>query len=164
MRVAVGLGGNLGDRHANLDAARRALEALPGASGFRWSSIYETAPVGAPDAQPDYLNAVAVFELSPRRSPRALVQALLAIEVELGRTRGPVRNVARTVDLDLLWIEGERSADPAATVPHPRLAERPFALVPLVEVLPAVLDPEGRPYVDHLARLDASSVRLARRW
>lgn len=164
MRVAVGLGGNLGDRHANLDAARRALEALPGASAFRWSSIYETAPVGAPEPQPDYLNAVAVFELHPRRSARALVQALLAIEAELGRRRGPVRNVARTVDLDLLWIEGERSDDPEAIVPHPRLSERPFALVPLVEVMPLVIAPDGRRYVDLLARLDASAVRLARRW
>ncbi|MBK7394750.1 MAG: 2-amino-4-hydroxy-6-hydroxymethyldihydropteridine diphosphokinase [Myxococcales bacterium] len=165
MRVAVGLGGNLGDRYANLDAARRSLEGLPGASRFVFSSLYETAPVDAPlgTTQPDYLNAVAVFDL-PAQSAAALVSALLALEADLGRHRGALRNEARTVDLDLLWIEGETSSDPAARVPHPRLHQRPFALIPLLEVLPGARDPAGMAYADHLARLDASGVKLARRW
>ncbi len=165
MRVAVGLGGNLGDRFANLDAARRLLERLPGATRFMFSSLYETAPVDAPGgvAQPDYLNAVAVFDV-PAQSPRALVSALLALEAELGRRRGALRNEARTVDLDLLWIEGQTSDDPAAEVPHPRLHQRPFALVPLLELLPDARDPAGTAYADHLARLDATGVELARGW
>ncbi len=157
MRVAIGLGGNLGDRRANLDAARRALIGLPGTRAHRFSSLYETEAVGPP--QPPYLNAVAVVELEPTRSPRSMVAALLAVEHELGRVRPAERDAPRTVDLDLLWMEGVVSRHKDAEVPHPRLHLRAFALVPLVEVLPEALDPAGVSYTTHLAGLDPSSVR-----
>ena len=156
MRVAIGLGGNLGDRRANLDAARRALLGLPGTSEHRFSSLYETKAVGPP--QPDYLNAVAVLRADPPRSPRSIVAALLAIERVLGRDRPPGRDAPRSVDLDLLWMEGVVSAHEDAEVPHPRLHLRAFALVPLVEVLPEAADPAGVSYRTHLDRIDRSTV------
>jgi 2-amino-4-hydroxy-6-hydroxymethyldihydropteridine diphosphokinase len=111
------------------------------------SRVYETAPVGKTD-QPSFLNAAIAVEWT--RSPIALLDALLAIEKELGRVRSEdtVRWGPRTIDLDVLWIEGLVLDDPRLTVPHPRLAERAFALVPMLEVVPGAIDPRTcSPYV-----------------
>lgn len=158
MIVVVGLGANLGDRRATLSEAIARLTGLPGVVSHRVSALYETEPVGGPP-QPPYLNAAVALGIEGDPSPRALVDALLGIERDLGRVRSGERNAPRTVDLDLLWIDGPPSADERATVPHPRLHERPFALAPLVDVVPDARDAEGVRYADRLARLDRSGIR-----
>jgi 2-amino-4-hydroxy-6-hydroxymethyldihydropteridine diphosphokinase len=131
----VALGANLGDRfgtlHRAVDGLRRAgrIEAV--------SSIYETEPVGYAD-QPAYLNAVA--RLRTDLSPRALLDALHQIESEAGRQR-PFPNAPRTLDLDLLLYDDLTVNDPELVVPHPRMHERGFVLVPLAEIGGTVVHP-----------------------
>lgn len=137
MRVVIGLGSNVGDRLANLREATSRIAAL--GTVLARSSIYETAPVGGP-AQADFLNAALLVEYM--ESASALLAALQSIEHHLGRVRterwGP-----RTIDLDILWIDGEAIETPDLVVPHPRLGERAFALAPLLEVAPDA--PYARP-------------------
>jgi 2-amino-4-hydroxy-6-hydroxymethyldihydropteridine diphosphokinase len=130
----VGFGSNLGDRLATLRAARRALEGLSHVEAT--SRVYATAPVGPP--QPDYLNAAA--RIAYEGTPARLMEALLSIEAGLGRVRAE-RFGPRTLDLDLLWIDGVRVDTPQLVVPHPRLCERAFALAPMLEVAPDARDP-----------------------
>jgi 2-amino-4-hydroxy-6-hydroxymethyldihydropteridine diphosphokinase len=131
-RAHVGLGANLGDREASI---RRAAE-LVGAR--RLSTIRETDPWGYAD-QPRFLNAAA--ELETGLAPRALLDRLLEVERELGRTRGGARYGPRTIDLDLLLYGDETIDEPGLTVPHPRLHERAFALEPLAELDPTLVVP-----------------------
>ena len=132
----VGLGANLGDARAQIAAALGALAQLPQSRLLRASSLYASAPV---DAQgPDYLNAVA--ELATDLAPLALLHALQAVEAAAGRQR-PYRNAPRTLDLDLLLYDGLRLQTPALTLPHPRMHERAFVLLPLAELWPAAVTP-----------------------
>ena len=134
VRAYIGLGSNLGDREATL---RRALELLSGEI-VAVSSFRETDPVGYLD-QPRFLNAAAA--LDTELEPRALLDRLLEVERELGRTREGPRFGPRTIDLDLL-LYGVRAIDePGLTVPHPRLAERLFVLEPLAELDPDLVVP-----------------------
>ncbi len=128
-RAFVGLGANLGDREATI---RRAAELL---GTHRLSSIRETEPWGYAD-QPMFLNAVA--ELDTDLSPRALLDRLLELERELGRTRDGPRFGPRTIDLDLLLFGDDVVDEPGLTVPHPRLHERLFVLEPLHELDPGL--------------------------
>lgn len=132
MKAVLGLGSNMGDRAANLAAAVKALEHLPGTRVIALSSLYETDPVGYLD-QPDFYNQAAVVDTA--LSPRALLGGCLGIEAALGRVRGR-RYGPRVVDLDLLLYEGTVSRDPELTLPHPRMMERAFVLVPLAELFP----------------------------
>jgi len=130
----VGLGANLGDPAAALQAAQRSISTLPATQLLRVSSVYRTAPV---DAQgPDFLNAVALIDT--KLAPDELLAQLQRIEAEHGRER-PYRNAPRTLDLDILLYGDVLIASAGLTVPHPRLHERAFALVPLAEVAPADL-------------------------
>jgi 2-amino-4-hydroxy-6-hydroxymethyldihydropteridine diphosphokinase len=131
-RAFVGLGANLGDREATI---RHAGELL-GAS--RLSSIRETEPWGYAD-QPMFLNAVAEVEWG--QTPRELLDRLLEVERELGRTRQGPRYGPRTIDLDLLLFGDEVVDEPGLTVPHPRLHERLFVLEPLLELNPGLVVP-----------------------
>lgn len=130
----VALGANLGDA---ADTLRKALQALGGTRGLRFvkaSSLYRTAPIES--SGPDYLNAVA--EVATTLTAPALLHALQAIENAAGRER-PYRNAPRTLDLDLL-LYGRASVDsPELTVPHPRMRERAFVLVPLAEIAPGLV-------------------------
>jgi 2-amino-4-hydroxy-6-hydroxymethyldihydropteridine diphosphokinase len=141
LRAVVGLGANLGDR---LGTMRAALEALRARTHIvATSRVYATAPVGPP--QPEYLNAAALVEWEG--SAEALLDALLAVEGHLGRVRRE-RNGPRVIDLDVLWIEGLAIEAERLSVPHPRLAERAFALVPMLEIVPDAGDPRtGERYV-----------------
>ena len=142
MRAYVGLGGNLGDRRALLDAAVEALRREPGIEVVAVSSYRETEPVGVVD-QPPFLNGAVAVETT--LAARELLDRLLAVERSLGRMReGEERHGPRTIDLDLLLYGAETVDEPGLTVPHPRLAERAFALEPLVELDPALTLPDGR--------------------
>lgn len=141
-RVAIGLGANLGDRLETLREAARRIERV--APVLARSSVYETAPVGGPP-QGDFLNAAVLLDASPPWE--ALLDALQAIEHELGRVR-TVRDGPRTIDLDVLWIEGVVVDTSRLVVPHPRLPLRAFALAPLLDVAPDAGDPRsGARYV-----------------
>lgn len=145
----VAFGSNLGNRETNIAGALAALRAHPAIHVAAVSSLYETAPVGPPPQGP-YLNAAA--RLRTRLPPRALLEALLAIERAAGRVRDGARWGARSLDLDLL-LYGTRSFDePGLCVPHPRLHERAFVLEPLCELAPALVHPRLGLRIDELAR------------
>jgi len=134
--VFISLGSNVGDREANLLAARRGLEAR----GFRitgMSSLYLTEPVDAPP-QEWFLNAVAGGETA--LSPEALLQACLDTERAMGRVRDVPRG-PRTIDLDLLLYGNEVRNEPGRVLPHPRMPARRFVLVPLAEIAPDARHP-----------------------
>jgi 2-amino-4-hydroxy-6-hydroxymethyldihydropteridine diphosphokinase len=161
MRVVIGVGANLGDRFATIDRAIAQLIALPEVVAHRVSRWFETEPVGGPPQGP-FLNGAVLLELSRDIAASEIVRRLLEIERGLGRVRAE-RNGPRLIDLDLLWSDGPPSDDPSAVVPHPRLHERPFALAPLVDVLPDARDRAGIPYAEHLSRLDRSGIRPVER-
>jgi len=144
--VVLGLGSNLGDR---LAALRRAAEAIGQLSAV-WldgrSSVYQSPPAGGP-SQPDYLNAA--IAVRSRRPLGELLGCALAIERRMGRRRpDPVRWGPRPIDIDLLWTNRGPHREPGLTVPHPRLTERPFALQPLLELVPDAADAAGRRYLE----------------
>ncbi len=150
-RAYVGLGANLGDREATLLRAVELLAETPAVEVVAVSRVRETDPVGY-TAQPRFLNAAAAVETT--LPPRELLERLLAVERELGRTRAGPRFGPRTIDLDLL-VYGDVVADePGLTVPHPRLHERRFALEPLAELDPDLVVPGYGPVRDLLASLD----------
>jgi 2-amino-4-hydroxy-6-hydroxymethyldihydropteridine diphosphokinase len=131
----IGLGANLGDRLATLRTAVQRLRTFGRVTAV--SSLYETEPVGYLE-QPRFLNAVV--ELESGLPPADLLRALLGIERDLGRTRS-FPNAPRTLDLDLLLVEDVFLDTPELTLPHPRLPERAFVLVPLAEIAPEVVHP-----------------------
>ena len=132
MRAYVGLGSNLGDRAQTLRAALDRLAATPGVEVAAVSSLRETDPVGPVTDQPRFLNGAAALETS--LSPRRLLEVLLEVEADFGRTRSGPPGGPRTLDLDLLLYGDERVNEPGLQVPHPRLHERPFVLEPLQEL------------------------------
>ena len=118
---------------------------------MRRSSLYETEPVGVLD-QPWFLNAVVEGETA--LAPEALLQACRATEIDAGRER-VVRFGPRTLDVDVLWYDGRVVDLPDLQIPHPRMRERRFVLVPLTEIAPTLTDPRsGTPYAELLTRLD----------
>ena len=127
----VALGANLGDAAQALRDALHALSGVPGVRLARASGLYRTAPIDS--SGPDYLNAVA--QVATALTAPELLGALQAIENAAGRER-PYRNAPRTLDLDLLLYGDARIDSPRLTVPHPRLWERAFVLVPLAEIAP----------------------------
>jgi 2-amino-4-hydroxy-6-hydroxymethyldihydropteridine diphosphokinase len=150
-RAYVGLGANLGDREASLHAALDRLRATRGIEIVAVSSFRETDPVGYL-AQPRFVNAAAAVETE--LTPRELLDALLAVERSLGRTREGPRYGPRTIDLDLLLYGDESLREPGLTVPHPRLHERAFALTPLAELDPALVVPGRGPVQTLLSNLE----------
>ena len=152
MRAYVGIGANLGDREATMREALARLGEVEGVRVVAVSSFRETDPVGLLD-QPRFLNAAA--ELETALSPRALLDALLAVERSLGRTRDGSRYGPRTIDLDLLLFGEEIVAEPGLTVPHPRLHERAFALEPLHELDPELALPGRGPLETLLRNLES---------
>ncbi len=135
VRAFVALGANLGDAAATVQRALQILGDTPGLRLVKASSLYRTAPVDA--TGPDFINAVA--EVVTTLTAPDLLEALQAIEAAEGRER-PYRNAPRTLDLDVLLYGDARIDSPRLTVPHPRMHERAFVLVPLAEVAPASVD------------------------
>jgi 2-amino-4-hydroxy-6-hydroxymethyldihydropteridine diphosphokinase len=136
-RAYVGIGSNLGDRLGHLRAAVRGLAAATGVTVVAVSPVYETAPVGGPP-QPDYLNAVVALDTT--LSPRALLEVAQRLERDAHRVRAE-RFGPRTLDVDVLLVGDERVDEPDLVVPHPRMHERGFVLVPLRDLDPDAAGP-----------------------
>lgn len=136
----IGIGANLGDARANVADAVERLRRLPGCELQAVSAMYRTAPIDS--SGDDYINAVA--RIATTLEAEALLEALHGIELAHGRER-PYRNAPRTLDLDVLLYGDEQIASPTLTVPHPRMMERAFVLVPLLELAPGVNVPGKGP-------------------
>ena len=154
-RVAIALGSNVGDRRAHLVYAVTAIRAL--LTNVAVSRYYDTVPVGVSGPQAMFLNAAAVGETT--LAPRALLEALLAIEQERGRER-PYLNAPRTLDLDLILAGDTVVEEPGLVLPHPRFRERRFVLEPLAAVAPELRDPvSGRTVAELLSAAAAAEGR-----
>lgn len=140
MIAFIGIGANLGDARANVADAIARLAALPHSRLLRHSARYRTAPIDS--SGDDYINAVACIDTT--LDAPALLDALHAIELAHGRER-PYRNAPRTLDLDILLYGDEQIDLPALHVPHPRMTERAFVLVPLLEIAPDINIPGRGP-------------------
>jgi 2-amino-4-hydroxy-6-hydroxymethyldihydropteridine diphosphokinase len=148
----IGLGSNLGDRKRHLDAAVAALAARPDCVFRAVSSYHETAPVGGPPGQGDYLNAAAAVETT--LEPLDLLHVLQELERQAGRVR-TIHWGERTLDLDLLLYGDRVIATAELQVPHPLMASRQFVLAPLAEIAPEAVDPvTGRTVAELLANLE----------
>jgi len=155
----VALGANIGEPLRQIEAGFAALAALPGTRLTARSSLYRSAPVGYAD-QPDFINAVAMIETA--LDPHALLDALLGVERAFGRVRD-FPNAPRTLDLDIVLYGDLVLHEPGLTIPHARMLERAFVMLPLAEIAPDAEVP-GRGRVRELAaRLDAGSVAQLRR-
>ena len=148
-RAFIALGSNLGDPRQQVLDAMDALQGLRDSRVLQRSRLYRTPPWGVLD-QPDFINAVVAIDTG--LSPHALLDALHAIEQQAGRVRLE-RNGPRTLDLDLLYMDGVHIDDARLTVPHPRIAERAFVLLPLADVAPELQLPAGT-VAELLARVD----------
>lgn len=136
--VFLGLGSNCENAEQMLAQARERVTALPQIEICAVSSIYETEPQGYA-AQPWFLNQVVKLKAGGQWPPAALMVKLLAVEASLGRKRGPIRFGPRAIDIDILLYNNLISDNPVCILPHPRLAARAFALVPLSEIAPGRL-------------------------
>ena len=155
--VVLALGSNQGDRQDILQGAVDAIVGLPGVRVTAVSPVYETVPVGGP-AQPDYLNAVVLANAA--RPARELLDRLHEIEAAFDRVR-LVRWGPRTLDIDIIVFDSERSDDPELTLPHPRAHERAFVLAPWHDVDPDAALPGHGPVAELLAKADHSGLRLS---
>ena len=134
-RALIGLGGNIGDPLASMQAALKALDAHEKCKVIRVSSAWKTPPRGVTD-QPDFLNACAA--VSTTLLPRHFLELCLSIEQDLKRTRD-LRWGPRSIDIDILFFGARELSEPGLTVPHPRIADRAFVLVPLAEIAPEII-------------------------
>jgi 2-amino-4-hydroxy-6-hydroxymethyldihydropteridine diphosphokinase len=150
----IALGANLGDPAAQVETACGELARLPETRLTTRSALYLSKPMGYAD-QPDFVNAVA--RVNTRLSPRDLMRALLEIEARHGRDRA-FKNAPRTLDLDLLLYNGLVMHVPGLTLPHPRMTERPFVLLPLAEIAPDTIIPGYGRAMDCLAGLPTEGI------
>lgn len=152
--AAIALGSNLGDSQAILEAALKQIHQTPGISIQACSQWYRTKAVGPP--QPDYLNGCALLTVA--LSPQGLLATLLQIEAGFGRVRLE-KNGPRTLDLDLLLFDNLILDTPDLQIPHPRMRERAFVLVPLAEIAPNWTEPvTGKTIAALMQTVDCSEV------
>jgi len=149
VKCAIALGSNQGKSLDTLEQSLTALNQIPGIVLEATSSWYQTKPVNTPQPQPDYLNGCAL--LSAAQTPEELLTILQATEIQFGRTnKGKLQ--PRTLDLDLL-LYGDLVIDtPNLTIPHPRMLERAFVLVPLAEIAPEWIEPQSNTKIVKLLR------------
>ena len=152
MESVLSLGSNQGDRPAWLARARDALDATPGIRVTACSPVYETEPVGVPEAfaQQHYLNQSVIIETA--LDAHSFSDTVHAIETRLGRTRGPLPNQPRTIDIDIITFGDQRSDAPGLTLPHPRARARRFVLQPLADLRPDMILPGESHTVAELLR------------
>jgi 2-amino-4-hydroxy-6-hydroxymethyldihydropteridine diphosphokinase len=150
----VALGSNLGDPVANVRAGVEALAMMPDTRLAAISSLYLNPPVGYVD-QPDFVNAVARIETA--LAPRALLDELLEIERRFGRVRD-FPNAPRTLDLDIVLYGSDATVEPGLVIPHPRMHERAFVVVPLAEIAPDLVVPGRGPVSALVRQLDGGSL------
>jgi 2-amino-4-hydroxy-6-hydroxymethyldihydropteridine diphosphokinase len=155
IRGYIGVGSNLDDPIARVQAGLVALRRLPSSTVTACSSLYRTAPIGFTD-QPAFVNAVAA--LDTRLAPATLLRELLEIERVAGRRRGAVRGGPRTLDLDLLLYGDLTMTSTDITIPHPRMHERAFVLVPLFEIASTLRIPGTGAVSTLLGRCETQSV------
>ena len=151
----VALGSNLGDSRRQLLDAMSALDALPDTRMLQRSPLYLTPPWGVLE-QPPFINAVVALDTA--LSPDELLDALLEIEIAAGRVRAE-RNGPRTLDLDVLYMDGVSRNDESLTLPHPRMAERAFVLLPLSAIAPTLEIPGHGLVCELLTKLDTSGCK-----
>src|SRR5271170_7181820 len=137
MKVGVGLGSNLGDRLRQIQQAKAYLLSLSPEAWHIASPLYETEPVGCPPNSPRFLNAV--LEIEFEGAPKTLLKKTMAYEVAHGRDRDLPKNAARPIDIDILYFGEEEILEKDLVVPHPRLAERRFVLLPLSTIRPDMI-------------------------
>ncbi|WP_283139259.1 2-amino-4-hydroxy-6-hydroxymethyldihydropteridine diphosphokinase [Rhizohabitans arisaemae] len=154
--AVLALGSNVGDSFETLQGAVDVLFDAPGLDFVAVSPVYETAPVGGPDGQRPYLNAVVVAETV--LAAMTLLERAQGAEAAFARVRGE-RWGPRTLDVDIIVFDDVISHDEELTLPHPRAHERAFVLTPWYDVEPAAVLPGHGPIADLLARLDQSGVR-----
>lgn len=156
----LGLGSNVGDRRAHLEAAVRELSGH-GVQVLASSSVYETEPVGLVLDQREFYNACLRVETA--HGPLELLDACKAVERALGREPGGIRHGPRPIDVDVLLLDDERFKSDRLTLPHPEVTSRRFVLVPLLELDPELTLPDGTRLADALAALadDGQDVRRA---
>jgi len=150
----IALGSNLSDPISQIEQAWAQLDNLPETRLIACSSLYQSKPVGFAE-QPDFINAAAA--IVTQMSPRALLAALLQIEARHGRNR-TFKNAPRSLDLDLLLYDGLVMHEHGLTLPHPRMTERAFVLLPLAEIAPDALIPGHGRVADCLAKTDVSDI------
>jgi 2-amino-4-hydroxy-6-hydroxymethyldihydropteridine diphosphokinase len=152
---AIALGSNLGTSLETLEAAMTTLAKTPGILVKARSHWYQTKAVGPP--QPDYLNGCAILQTT--QPPLVLLNTLLKVEQQFGRVRQG-RNAPRTLDLDLLLFDDIVLNEPELKIPHPRMVERAFVLVPLAEIAPDWIEPISGKAIAELAKaVDWSGVK-----
>ena len=157
MRGFLGLGSNVGDRQANLAAARAALAAADGVTVTAASPVYETEPQGEVTDQPDFLNACV--EIETDMGPEALLALCKQVERSLGREPGGVRHGPRPIDVDLLLLGDLEHSSQTLTLPHPEVTSRRFVLVPLLDLDPHLELPDGTRLGDALEGLAGQRVQ-----
>lgn len=143
----VGVGSNVGDRIQFCRTAVDHLNSAPGVEVTGTSSLYETSPIGGPP-QRSYVNLVVRIRTS--LDHRGLLDLCQGVEARLGRGTSDIRWGPRVVDLDILTFDDEKISEPDLEIPHARLTQRRFALIPLLEIDPAASDPWGTPYSEAL--------------
>lgn len=154
----IGLGSNLDNPTAHVRTAIAEIDALPGVEIVARSSLYSSPPMG-PQDQPHYINAVVAVRT--RLGSHALLDALQMLERAHGRLRDGVHWGPRTLDLDILLYGDERADGPRLHLPHPGLKERDFVVLPLYEIAPALVLPDGESLADVATRLAASASAVA---
>jgi 2-amino-4-hydroxy-6-hydroxymethyldihydropteridine diphosphokinase len=137
MKVGFGLGSNLGDRLQHLQQAKAYLLSLSKEAWHVASPLYETEPVGCPPNSPKFLNAVLEIEFDG--APKTLLKKIAAYEVAHGRDRDLPKNAARPIDIDILYFGEKEILEKDLVVPHPRMAERRFVLLPLSTIRPDMI-------------------------
>ncbi len=143
----LGIGSNVGDRATFVRRAVGELREAPSVEVHKVSSLYETAPIGGPP-QRSYVNLVVKIETD--LDPRGLLETTQAIETRLGREPSDIHWGPRVVDLDILTFGDDKISEPDLEIPHPRMTQRRFVLIPLLEIEPDASDPWGTPYGDAL--------------
>jgi 2-amino-4-hydroxy-6-hydroxymethyldihydropteridine diphosphokinase len=159
VKVGLGLGSNVGDRLQHLQHAKAYLLSLSPEQWHRASPVYETEPVGCAPGTAKFLNTALEIEFTG--APRTLLKKLLAYEAAHGRDRSAEANAPRTIDLDILYFGEQEVLTKDLVIPHPRIAERRFVLVPLSTICPdRIIKGTGRTVRQLLRELPESHVRF----